>query len=260
MSGKFFHVRCCAHILNLIVQDGLKEIDSSVIKIRECIKYIKGSEGRKQKFYECVSQVGIMGNKRGLRQDVPTRWNSTYVMLESALFFHRAFINLGLIDSNFSNCPSPQEWIKIEKISKFLGYFYDVTCFFSGTKYPTSNLFFPKVFIIQHQIKAAMEDIDGFMNKMGTNMNIKFEKYWSEYSLILAIAIILDPRYKLHFVEWAYTKLHGKDSEEFKCVRDTLASLFDVYSESLSHLVNLNYGMNETTNHTEGGDTIFEVT
>ena len=106
MSGKFFHVRCYAHILNMIVQDGLKEIDSSVIKIRDCIKYIKGSEGRKQKFYECVLQVGIMGNKRGLRQDVLTRWNSTYTMLENALFFRRAFINLGLIDSNYSSCPS----------------------------------------------------------------------------------------------------------------------------------------------------------
>ncbi|CAL8176331.1 unnamed protein product [Prunus armeniaca] len=258
MGGKFFHVRCCAHILNLIVQDGLKEIDSSVTKIRECVKYIKGSEARKQKFYDCVAQVGIVGSKRGLRQDVPTRWNSTYTMLDSALFYHRAFINLGLIDSNFSSCPSPQEWIKVEKISKFLGYFYEVTCLFSGTKYPTSNLFFPKIFIIQHQIKAAIEDDDIFMNKIGTNMSMKFEKYWSEYSLILAIAIILDPRYKLHFVEWAYTKLHGKDSREFKGVTDTLTSLFHVYTETLSPLLNASFPTNETTSHNEGGDTILE--
>ena len=33
-DGEFFHVQCCAHILNLIVQYGLKEIDESVIKIR----------------------------------------------------------------------------------------------------------------------------------------------------------------------------------------------------------------------------------
>lgn len=30
MDGEFFHVRCCAYILNLIVQEGLNEIDSSI--------------------------------------------------------------------------------------------------------------------------------------------------------------------------------------------------------------------------------------
>ncbi|VVA27894.1 PREDICTED: zinc finger [Prunus dulcis] len=103
-----------------------------------------------------------------------------------------------------------------------------------------------------------MEDSDIFMNKIGTNMNMKFEKYWSKYSLILAIAIILDPRYKLHFVEWAYTKLHGKDSREFKCVTDTLTCLFDVYTETLSPILNASYPTNETTSHNEGGDTILE--
>ncbi|CAB4308109.1 unnamed protein product [Prunus armeniaca] len=91
------------------------------------------------------------------------------------------------------------------------------------------------------------------MNKIGTNMSMKFEKYWSEYSLILAIAIILDPRYKLHFVEWAYTKLHGKDSREFKGVTDTLNSLFHVYTETLSPLLNASFPTNETTSHNEGG-------
>ena len=32
-DGIFFHVRCGAHILNLIVQEGLKVIDDSMIKI-----------------------------------------------------------------------------------------------------------------------------------------------------------------------------------------------------------------------------------
>ncbi|KAK0597141.1 hypothetical protein LWI29_022166 [Acer saccharum] len=196
MSGKFFHVRCCAHILNLIVQDGLREIDESVLKIQECIKYMKGSPARKHKFYDCVAQVGMVGNKRGLRQDVPTRWNSTYLMLESALFYRRAFINLGLNDSSFNCCPSPDEWDKFEKISKFLGHFYEVTCLFSGTKFHTSNLFFPKIFLIQNSITEAMVNTDSFLRKMGLQMSLKFEKYWSECNQILAIATILDPRYK----------------------------------------------------------------
>ena len=32
---KLFHVRCCAHILNLIVKDGLKQVDSTLEKIKD---------------------------------------------------------------------------------------------------------------------------------------------------------------------------------------------------------------------------------
>ena len=46
-DGGFFHIRCCAHILNLIVQEGLKEIDLAVKKVRESVKYVKGSQARK---------------------------------------------------------------------------------------------------------------------------------------------------------------------------------------------------------------------
>ncbi|XP_024018885.1 zinc finger BED domain-containing protein RICESLEEPER 1-like [Morus notabilis] len=85
--GEFFQLRCCAHILNLVVQDGLKSIDKLVEKIRDSVKYVKGSQQRKQKFLECVKLVS-MGSNKGLSQDVVTRWNSTYLMLESiALVF-----------------------------------------------------------------------------------------------------------------------------------------------------------------------------
>ena len=76
-NGEFFHLRCCAHILNLVVQDGLKEIDIVVQKIRESIEYVRGLQGRKKIFYEYVKQMDLDG-KKGLRQDVPTRWNSTF--------------------------------------------------------------------------------------------------------------------------------------------------------------------------------------
>ncbi|KAL3522327.1 hypothetical protein ACH5RR_015161 [Cinchona calisaya] len=71
-NGEFFHIHCCAHILNLIVQEELKLVDSSVVKIRECLKYVKGSQVRKQRFLNCVSQP-MLSSKMALKQDVPTR-------------------------------------------------------------------------------------------------------------------------------------------------------------------------------------------
>ncbi|CAN6975906.1 unnamed protein product, partial [Brassica rapa subsp. trilocularis] len=83
-GGEFFHVRCAAHILNLIVQDGLKVIKDSLHKVRESVKYVTASETREMTFAKCVDAAGIKENA-GLIMDVQTRWNSTFYMLERAL-------------------------------------------------------------------------------------------------------------------------------------------------------------------------------
>ncbi|KAI0495437.1 hypothetical protein KFK09_021738 [Dendrobium nobile] len=196
-----------AHIVNLIVQDGLKEIDSSVIKIRESIKYVKGSQVRKQKFVECIKQSCLEG-KRGLRQDVPTRWNSTFIMLDSAIYYRRAFQHLELGDSNYKNCPTSVELDKVESIWQFLAPFYEITCVISGSKYPTSNLYFPCISTAYASLKHELLSGHEYIKKMAAGMLVKFEKYWSGFSIILVIAIILDPRYKFAFVEWCYRKLY----------------------------------------------------
>ncbi|XVE57906.1 hypothetical protein DITRI_Ditri04bG0127900 [Diplodiscus trichospermus] len=75
---------------------------------------------------------------------------------------------------------------------------------------------------------------------MAKMMLDKFDKYWSEFSLILtiavilAIAVILDPRYKLQFVNWSYKKLYGNDSTNFKLVKDSLNALYNEYAISLN--------------------------
>ncbi|XP_042952169.1 zinc finger BED domain-containing protein RICESLEEPER 2-like [Carya illinoinensis] len=230
-DDEFFHFRCCAHILNLIVQDGLKEIDSAIQKVRESIKYVKGSQSRKVKFLDSTKQMSL-DSKKGLRQSVPTRWNSTFLMLENAIFYRRAFSHLELTDSNFKHCPSIFDWEKIEKINSLLGVFYEATCDFSGTKYPTANLYFPAMFLIYFTLKRHSEGEDDYMKTMCCKMLVKFEKYWSEFNVLLAIAVILDPRYKLHFVDFSYTKLYGDCSIEYMNVRSKVSSLFMEFSSS----------------------------
>ena len=87
------------------MQDGLKGINEAVNKVRESIKYVRGSQGRKHKFLECVKHVSL-DPKKGLCQDVPTIWNATFLMNESVLYYRRAFCHLQLSDSNYKHCPS----------------------------------------------------------------------------------------------------------------------------------------------------------
>ena len=71
-SGEFFRVRCGAHILNLIVQEGLKIIEQAVHNIRESVKYVRGNDMRKLRFTKCLQKLPNLTSKK-VRQDVPTR-------------------------------------------------------------------------------------------------------------------------------------------------------------------------------------------
>jgi hypothetical protein len=65
---------------------------------------------------------------------------------------------------------------------------------------------------------------------MASQMFPKFEKYWSEFSFVLAIAVVLNPRYKLRLVKYYYTKIYGTESQEYENVTKTLTKLFIEYS------------------------------
>lgn len=93
LKGELLHMRCCAHILNLIVNEGLKSMHDSLIKIRNAVRYVRASPSRMQRFKACVEREKIQ-SKSLVCLDVPTRWNSTFLMLEAAIKFQKAFERL----------------------------------------------------------------------------------------------------------------------------------------------------------------------
>ncbi|KAK4349183.1 hypothetical protein RND71_031938 [Anisodus tanguticus] len=56
LNGDYLHMRCVAHILNLVVRDGLKDLDSSIVKIRGSVRYVRYSPARLQKFKACAHE------------------------------------------------------------------------------------------------------------------------------------------------------------------------------------------------------------
>ncbi|XP_030923099.1 zinc finger BED domain-containing protein RICESLEEPER 2-like [Quercus lobata] len=102
LENEFLHTRCCVHILNLNVRKGLKKIDASVAKVREAVSYMKFSPNRNQTFRSFMERLD-MESKKLLCLDVPTRWNSTYLMLKTAENFQKVFFRMDFEDDVYSS-------------------------------------------------------------------------------------------------------------------------------------------------------------
>lgn len=96
-GGKLFHQRCAAHVINLVCQAGLEFLDPMISKIRDSVKYIRSSQTRKKKFEEIIEQQGVSCGKWP-SLDTPTRWNSTYIMIDTAREYRGVFSSLAIQD------------------------------------------------------------------------------------------------------------------------------------------------------------------
>ncbi|KAK8936127.1 hypothetical protein KSP39_PZI013877 [Platanthera zijinensis] len=158
LAGKYFHIRCSAHILNLIVKEGLKELDDNIVRIRDVVKFVLSSPQRLKVF------------------------------------------------ESFKHPPIENDWSIAQELCNFLKVFDDSTNIFSATKTPTANLYFFQVCMIQLHLRKNWNSL--LISKMQVVMFEKFTQYWENYSMVLAIAVVLDTRRKLDFVAFCYTKVY----------------------------------------------------
>jgi hypothetical protein len=56
LESRFVHIRCCACILNLIVTEGLKKVDDSIMRVRSAVKHVKSLPPRFEKFKACIER------------------------------------------------------------------------------------------------------------------------------------------------------------------------------------------------------------
>ncbi|KAF2300068.1 hypothetical protein GH714_007943 [Hevea brasiliensis] len=147
-------MRCMAHIVNLVVMDGLKDVGESVLKVRNVVRYVRSSPARLKKFKEYVKYEKIDG-KSSLCLDVSTRWNSTYLMLNTTQKYERAFERYELQEPMFrlelgeNGVPHFHDWFECRKMAEMLSHFYELTLHISGS-------WFPKA------IASSFEDVLGF--------------------------------------------------------------------------------------------------
>lgn len=231
MNGQLFHMRCCAHILNLIVQDGLDVIGNGIKRIRSSVSFRTASPKRQQKFEEAARQLEISSTKK-LSLDCKTRWNSTYLMLSVAIIYKDVFKRLKGRDPQYDCLPTERDWELAKNVCDRLLVFYEVTIMFSGSKYPTANVFFPSICEIGYYLRDWAASSDEVISKMAYEMLLKFDKYWSVINGVMGMAAVLDPRYKMKFVELLLPELYGEEKASIEI--ETLKKLTKVCLKNMN--------------------------
>uniref|UniRef100_J3LXK4 HAT C-terminal dimerisation domain-containing protein n=1 Tax=Oryza brachyantha TaxID=4533 RepID=J3LXK4_ORYBR len=210
------------------VTDGLKEVDVSITRIRAAVKYIKNSTSRLDKFKK-YAELAKVDSEAFLRLDVCTRWNSTYLMLHSAIVYEKAFPRYDEEDPYYAlelggekglGVVEPKDWVSAKKMAEFLKHFYDITLHVLATQHVTSNIFFHEIVELLLSIREWCSSDDKIKKDMGSRMLKKYCKYWGNpenMNMLIFIGVALDPRNELwdsvhtcfHGLFHDYQKLYG---------------------------------------------------
>ncbi|XP_071905684.1 zinc finger BED domain-containing protein RICESLEEPER 1-like [Coffea arabica] len=211
IDGLVLQMRCAAHILNLIVKDGLEMMSGTIERIRDSVVYWTTSAARIENFEEVARQLRISPTKK-LSLDCKIRWNSTFLMLQKASIYKDVFPRVKVREKYYTSLPNDDDWVVCNAICEKLKLFYQVTKMFSGTRYPTLNEFFAKVCHIKVSLAQWMKSQNCLIRVIAEKMMRKYQKNWEDCNVILGIAAVLDPRYKMKLIEYYFPVIYGDES------------------------------------------------
>nr|XP_043609582.1 zinc finger BED domain-containing protein RICESLEEPER 2-like [Erigeron canadensis] len=240
LEAKWLHVRCIAHIMNLIVQDGLSHIGKSVDRVRVAVKYIRQSPQRLRKFKEFAG-IEKCPSTKTLILDVPTRWNSTYMMLETAQTYERAFARYDSEDRHYrddlekTGVPESSDWANVRRLARFLQHFYDLTLKVSRTRYVTSNTFLDDITSIDAVLKSCITGVrDSGLVEMAKLMKSKYDKYFGSIdkcNMLTLVGSMLDPTRKKEYMEVLLVDVYGdlEGTSMSGMIEDFLYEIYEDY-------------------------------
>jgi zinc finger BED domain-containing protein 1 (E3 SUMO-protein ligase ZBED1) len=226
------HVPCAAHAMQLTVKDGLEvaAIRKIVQKSRNLVSFFTTSEKQAQRLQN--SQALLRQKPIKVIRDVPTRWNSTFFMLERLVRLRNALdYLLADLGTKVTSLLSPhvrlyltftlfafyqvrdndakltlrklkplmltgEEWTLVEETLATLGPFELVTRMLSGTQYATLSMVMP---VITNLAKSLLQSDDTEEAEVATlkdAMSRSLGKRWESPGMLALVSSFLDPRFK----------------------------------------------------------------
>ncbi|KAK9288679.1 hypothetical protein L1049_017142 [Liquidambar formosana] len=203
LSGQMFRVKCCADLFCSMAEDAFEEIEEIIRKVRPLTKWEKS---------------------------LPT-WSFTLGKLQVAL----AFESLGVFIEDRCvgfEIPSAEEWKKVQGVCKLVESIHKVATvlFESMPIYSTANVYFHLLQELHATLTRESTGSDGFIITLAEKMLKTFDQYWKDMFLVLAIAAVLDPRFKMKYIEFSSSKYEGSDgNSKVTMVVESIHSLYEDY-------------------------------
>lgn len=233
LNGDLFQFHGCAHALDVITQDSMVHITEICDRVRSCVIFVKSSQKRLNR----LQNAALLSEtpKKTIVLDAIASWRSTYLMITTVYEFQNAFKNLAKYDSDFSFPLSDAEWDEVKSVKECLEPFDQMMKKFSGIRTPTANLYFIDICGIILLLKSWSASPAPIVVKFASEMLKGFEQYWESNIMVLAIASILDPRYKMKSLEYFFKHIYNRDCEAKVKIESICNSLRNLYSEYALH-------------------------
>ncbi|XP_076928987.1 zinc finger BED domain-containing protein RICESLEEPER 2-like [Bidens hawaiensis] len=186
-------------------------IDFLKVNIRYVVKWVKKSGARIEKFKKYAESARCASTKE-LVLDVPTRWNSTYLMLDVEEAYEHAFDRFNLEDATFGN--------EIRK--------------------KNHSVLTSEDWVLREQFQCDIVEEppkDQHLYDIAKVMKPKFYKYFGDIdsmNLMLYFALLLDPRNKEMFLDIVFEDHYGMEGKAFVELKKThiknrMQELYDDY-------------------------------
>jgi hypothetical protein len=132
LKGKLLHMHCATHIINLIVRDGMSVMEDVIERVHDNVGFWSATPKRHECFQCTVAQMHLKYNKR-IALDCKTRWNSTYIMLTTALEYQIVFDRLARQESMCDAFkPTQEDWEFARELCGRLKLFFDANELLAG--------------------------------------------------------------------------------------------------------------------------------
>lgn len=204
--GRMLHIRqtvCIAHSINLTVKKACDQVPALTEipnKARQIVTYFRSSTTAKEKLNQMQQQMGAPCKK--LINEVPTRWNSTYHMLERMTEQKEAvWVSMASLKTDIPPL-TPEDFEIIEEMLRVLSPFDQATRELSEEKRVSGSKVIPflkRIHIeLQHQTstltKSAAQELAENLRKRITESITNMESL-----SVMTLATLLDPRFVFLF-------------------------------------------------------------